>query len=224
MPNPRELLERFAGIARLFPLPNLALFPGIEQGLHIFEPRYRQMMAEALDGDGLIAMVLLKPDWEPNYDGAPEIERTACLGRISAWERLPDGRYNLRLEGLARFRIEAEVRQPEQLFRSARGVLAFDIGPEELSDAIDYRRRLGDTLLAKFAGNPAAVSWLSNLISSDDDLGTVCDRLAYALPLPLLLKQQLLDNNLSLSRARMLLDTISTKDERGRFPPKFSYN
>ena len=56
-------LNQFCGTARLFPLPNLVLFPSVIQPLHIFEPRYRQMMADALDGDRLLALVLLKPGW-----------------------------------------------------------------------------------------------------------------------------------------------------------------
>ena len=56
-------LSDFAGTARLFPLPNLVLFPHVMQPLHIFEPRYRQMTADALAGDRLIAVVLLKPGW-----------------------------------------------------------------------------------------------------------------------------------------------------------------
>ena len=67
---PPELIG-FSGRAPLFPLPNVALFPQVLLPLHIFEPRYRQMTADALDGDGLIAMATLKPA-DPEYQKALE--------------------------------------------------------------------------------------------------------------------------------------------------------
>ena len=66
-------LTHFAGTARLFPLPNLVLFPHVMQPLHVFEPRYRQMTADALTGDRLIGLVLLKPGWEADYEGKPAV-------------------------------------------------------------------------------------------------------------------------------------------------------
>ena len=75
-------LSGFCGKVRLFPLPNLVLFPEVMQPLHIFEPRYRQMTADALAGDRLIALGLLRPGWEADYDGKPAIYPVACLGRV----------------------------------------------------------------------------------------------------------------------------------------------
>src|SRR5215471_4819338 len=100
-----KALQNFSGIARLFPLPNVVLFPHLVLPLHIFEPRYRQMTTDALAGDRLLAMTLLKPGWESDYEGMPEIYPIACLGRIQAEKRLPDGRLNLQLRGLTRIRI-----------------------------------------------------------------------------------------------------------------------
>ena len=71
MTDDRAALDSFDGVARLFPLPNLVLFPQVVQGLHVFEPRYRQLMADALAGDGLVTLVLLKPGWEEEYDETP---------------------------------------------------------------------------------------------------------------------------------------------------------
>src|SRR5690349_8612910 len=87
-------LSDFSGTARLFPLPNLVLFPHVVQPLHIFEPRYRQMMADALEDDRLLALVLLSPGWAEDYHQAPAIEPLACLGRIVNEEKQLDGRYN----------------------------------------------------------------------------------------------------------------------------------
>src|SRR6266545_6172021 len=102
-------LADFAGTARLFPLPNLVFFPHVMQPLHIFEPRYRQMTADALAGDRLIAMALLRPGWEPDYEKVPPIYPVVCLGRIVADQRLEDGRYRLLLRGLSRAGIVEEV-------------------------------------------------------------------------------------------------------------------
>src|SRR5438132_8216721 len=102
-------LEKFAGEARLFPLLNLVLFPHVVQPLHVFEPRYRQLTADALAGDQLITMALLQPDWEPDDAGLPPVFPVACLGRIIAHKELADGRSILLLRGLSRVRIVEEM-------------------------------------------------------------------------------------------------------------------
>src|SRR5206468_10763458 len=93
-------LTHFAGRARLFPLPNMVLFPHVVQPLHVFEPRYRQMTADALAGDRLIALTLLQPGWEEEYEARPAVHPVACLGRVVADQLLPDGRYNLLVRGI----------------------------------------------------------------------------------------------------------------------------
>ena len=92
----------------IFPLPNAVLFPNVFLPLHIFEPRYREMVADALDGDRMIGMVLLRPGWEANYEGTPPVFPIGCAGLITHHERLPDGRYNIILRGLQKFRIRGE--------------------------------------------------------------------------------------------------------------------
>src|SRR3954471_21363862 len=96
------------GVIRLFPLPNLVLFPGAMQPLHIFEPRYRQMTVDALAGDRLIGMALPRPGWENDYVGKPAIHPVVCVGRILAEQRLADGRFNILLRGLRRARVVEE--------------------------------------------------------------------------------------------------------------------
>ena len=92
----------------IFPLPNVVLFPNVFLPLHIFEPRYREMVADALDGDRMIGMVLLRPGWESDYEGRPPVFPIGCAGLITHHERLPDGRYNIILRGLQKFRIQGE--------------------------------------------------------------------------------------------------------------------
>src|SRR5262245_58102592 len=105
MNEDQQALANFGGTARLFPLPNMVLFPHVVQPLHVFEPRYRQMTADALAGDRLIAIVLLKPGWEAEYEGRPTLYPVACLGRVVADQLLPDGRYNLLVRGLSRMKV-----------------------------------------------------------------------------------------------------------------------
>jgi len=104
----------------IFPLPNVVLFPNVFLPLHIFEPRYRQMIAESLAGDRIIGMVLLRPGYESDYDGAPPIYATVCSGLITHVETLEDGRYNLVLRGLEKFAIASEeMPAVGRLYRSA---------------------------------------------------------------------------------------------------------
>src|SRR5258706_5673165 len=97
-------------IIPLFPLPNVVLFPGVPLPLHIFETRYREMIADIKDGDGIVGMALLRGDWRENYHDTPEVFRVGCAGRIVSVEELPDGRYNILLHGLREFEITREMR------------------------------------------------------------------------------------------------------------------
>src|SRR5207253_3632333 len=89
----------------LFPLPNVVLFPNVFLPLHIFEPRYREMVADALEADRMIGMVLLRPGWERDYEGRPAVYAIGCSGVITHVDRMSDGRCNIVLRGLDRFRI-----------------------------------------------------------------------------------------------------------------------
>ncbi len=92
----------------IFPLPTVVLFPNVFLPLHIFEPRYRQMVGDALGGDRMIGMVLLQPGYEERYEATPPVYEVGCAGLMTHAERLPDGRYNIVLRGLERFRIVGE--------------------------------------------------------------------------------------------------------------------
>ncbi len=218
-------LDGFDGVARLFPLPNLVLFPGIDQCLHVFEYRYRQMTADALAGDGRIALVLLSPDWEEQYDGRPSIQSVACLGRIVESEKLDDGRYHLRLRGVARIRIASELDAPEKMYRVARCEVLSDIPPADLAKATEGRNQLRSAVLSRFDAGGPAHKQLVGLFDSDVPLGPVCDQLAYGLPLPCELKQQLLAEPTACVRAEILTHALRPRPRRDRpFPPEFSNN
>jgi len=88
--------------APIFPLPTVNLFPETTASYHIFEPRYIEMIESVLQGDGLLALGVLKPGYEDDYYGSPEIYPVGCLGRIQSYEKLENGKYNIVLEGLFR--------------------------------------------------------------------------------------------------------------------------
>ncbi len=112
----------------LFPLPNLVFFPRTRLPLHIFEPRYRQMITDAVAADQRFGIVLLRPGWESDYFGAPPIHGYGTVGQIEQAVPLEDGRYNILVRGEVRFRIVGEVsREP---YRTARVV----VRPEESRD------------------------------------------------------------------------------------------
>ena len=104
----------------IFPLPGAILFPGLQLPLHIFEPRYRALVSDALARDRRIAMI--QP--QRAEEGAP-LFQIGCVGRIGDVEALDDGRYNIVLEGEARFRLlrELDVTTP---FRQVEGELLAD--------------------------------------------------------------------------------------------------
>src|SRR5262245_57863341 len=145
MNDESDPLEGFRGVARLFPLPNLVLFPSVVQPLHVFEPRYRAMMADALDDDRLLALVLLQPGWEEEYQQRPPIHPVAVLGRVFNEELLPDGKYNLLLHGLRRIRIQEEL-PADKLYREARVRLLEDIPLTSTAEEHDLRGQLRDLL------------------------------------------------------------------------------
>ena len=93
------ILENFDGKVRLFPLPNVVLFPRVIQPLHIFEPRYKQMVEDALDDNGLIALCLLRPSAGFGANNVAPIYPEICIGKIIQEERLPDGRFNCYCKG-----------------------------------------------------------------------------------------------------------------------------
>src|SRR5688572_24756731 len=113
----------------IFPLPNAVLFPNVFMPLHIFEARYRAMVADALAGDRIVGMVLLKAGYEADYEGRPPVFPVGCAGVITHSEPLRDGRFNIVLKGLEKFRITGE--DHSQAYRLA----LIDSLPELVTDA-----------------------------------------------------------------------------------------
>jgi uncharacterized protein len=123
----------------LFPLSDVVLLPQVSVPLFIFEPRYRQMTRDALDGTRQIGMIAVRPDAVSAMQGDPPIFEIGCVGRISDSKERPDGTFQILLLGEQRFRIvEEHPRSGDRLYRSARVDLLED--PEPSTD--DARTRL----------------------------------------------------------------------------------
>jgi uncharacterized protein len=226
-----ELLvpSSFDGTVRLFPLPNVVLFPRVTLPLHIFEPRYRQMTADALATDHLITMVLLKPGWEEQYEQRPALHPIGCLGKVVADQKLEDGRYNLLLRGLSRVRIVHEL-ECDKPYRSARVELLSDLDLTGVEESRKLRRCLVRLARSWFSGMGVDFQQVSTLFTRELPLGTIGDVLSFVLPLPPQIKQEALEQlNVECRVARLVryLEEKSPRPEAGsvlKFPPEFSSN
>jgi len=224
-----SFLHTFDGVTRLFPLPNVVLFPLVTLPLHIFEPRYRQMTADALAGDRLITMILLKPGYEAQYLNQPPLHSVACLGKIIADQLLEDGRYNILLRGVSRVRILSELAS-DRLYRTARVQLLEDRASACAQTEV-IQDKLARHVASWLASHGPALDQTMKLIKSDLPLGVLSDILGFALPLGVEFKQELLEDQDVDSRLRRLLTFLEANEPPGGkksldqpFPPDFSAN
>jgi Lon protease-like protein len=210
----REQLATFAGTAPLFPLPDVVHFPHLLLPLHIFEPRYREMTADALAGDRLIAMALLKPGYTTT-EGAPPIHDIVCLGRITADQQTEDGRYYLVLQGLSRARIVREEDET-QAYRVAQLELQPDPEKSFAPAAADAQRR---RLLLAFRSlfpkhNLDRV--LTRALKEAVPLGILCDVLADAMSLESQVAYRVLAQTDVKERCRLVLRLIEERLSSGK--------
>jgi Lon protease-like protein len=197
----------------LFPLPNVVLFPGIPLPLHIFEPRYRAMVRDAVRGSRLIGMVLLRGDWQEQYLGNPEIFGVGTVGEIGHVEELRDGRFNLVLRGLREFVIHRELSRHE--YREAvvswrpqaEGRLPVGTRQRIASLVLRYLERIGRA--------PAD----GELVESGVEDEVFVNFLAQHLDIDCLEKQALLEAATLAERGRRLLDVLEFRLEELRSHP-----
>jgi uncharacterized protein len=167
----------------IFPLTGVILFPGMQLPLHIFEPRYRALVSDALARDRMIGMI------QPSGGGQqPALFEIGCLGRIDDVEALEDGRYNIVLEGLQRFTVmrELEVTTP---FRQIEAELWEE---DELGEALSIAERAALEMESRrFAeAQGYAIDW--NSVSQLDDFSLV-NAIAQIAPFDSAAKQALLE-------------------------------
>jgi Lon protease-like protein len=196
----------------LFPLPNVVLFPNVFLPLHIFEPRYREMVADALASDRMIGMVLLRPGWERDYEGRPPIYSVGCSGVLTHNERLSDGRYNLVLRGIERFRIIEEDHGRSYRRASIEPLRDLALDAADRRVILNQRAKLESMLGPSQSGTgdprmPASMS--------DEDL---VNALAQYLDLEPLEKQALLEKPCLRSRAESLVELLEMKIMMARTP------
>ena len=175
----------------IFPLPGVQLFPHALLPLHVFEPRYRELVRDAAIGDKLIAPATLIPGYEPEYHGRPRVRPIVGVGRMIAHDPLPDGRSNVLLRGVGRARIVEEL-PPERSYRLVRVELLED---EPGNAAVLSTGQATLTMLVDRLARmlPSGGDTLRELLHEPRDAGALTDVIAAALLTDAGLRQELLE-------------------------------
>lgn len=192
----------------IFPLPDVVLFPHTLLPLHIFEPRYRQMVRACLAGDRRLAMALLRPGWEADYYGRPPIYPIAGAGEIIQHEELPDGRFNILLRGTMRIGITAEL-PSDKPFRVARARPLPDrypdANPKALADRIERLKVFYLRILSEVQKGQGEIA---KIFSGVKDPGIIVDRIAGAAITEAETRQQVLEAVEVATRLRIVQDHL----------------
>jgi Lon protease-like protein len=195
----------------IFPLPNAVLFPNVFMPLHIFEARYRAMVADALAGDRIIGMVLLKAGFEADYNGRPPIYPVGCAGVITHSEPLPDGRFNIVLKGIEKFRVTAEDRSKSYRLATIESL------PERIADAerveLHRLRQRLEALLAAAVEREGGDPKFPPAVADED----LVNALAQYMGLEPLERQALLERDGLLARGLGLIELLEMKTLRPRW-------
>ena len=185
----------------IFPLPGALLFPGMHLPLHVFEPRYRALVSDAMARDRRIGMIQPRPA-RAQDDGKPPLFELGCVGRIAEVEALDDGRYNLILEGLALFRVVREL-DVSTAFRQVEAELLPVVGDETLSLG---RRASLEAESRKFADDQGyAIDW--DQVGRLDDQSLV-NGIAQIAPFDAAAKQALLEAPDLEARAELIIQLL----------------
>jgi hypothetical protein len=189
----------------IFPLPNVVLFPNVFLPLHIFETRYRAMVADALAGDRIIGMTLLQPGYQSDYEGRPPVYPVGTAGVITHTEALPDGRFNIVLRGIEKFRIlEEDSSRP---YRLARIEPLPEVASDGEREAVrDQRRKLEAALKTTIELAGSEPTFAPSVSDAD-----VINALAQYLDLEPVERQALLERHGVLARAQGLAELLEFK-------------
>ncbi len=195
----------------IFPLPNVVLFPKMRVPLHIFEPRYRSLTAQALQGDRHIGMVTVLPDHVEEMQGNPPVFSVGCLGMIDQAEELEDGRYNLILRGLSRFRIAGEEPpDPEGGYRIAVVERLEEIDPQQEQNRVRALRSRAVELFVEVVrvSAPDQADTVESYLRSDLDDEVVSNTLSASLDIAAEEKQGLLEADGVANRFERLIGVL----------------
>jgi len=201
-------LQNFSGIVPLFPLPNVVFFPNSLLPLHVFEPRYRQMVDDIIESERIIGMVLLKPGWEKDYYGNPEIFNIACMGKIVSIEEMNEGKSNIVLYGLKRIKINDIVNEIPYRVASVNVLEDVHYQNEEV-----YQKRLVE-LISKW-NSILGDEQKSHKINIDTTMSieNLTDVLTPSIISNVYQRQELLEEINILKRAERILEQLETKLE-----------
>jgi uncharacterized protein len=199
-----ETFGRSLDRLKIFPLPTAVLLPGAVVPLHIFEPRYRKMVADALAGDRMLGLCMLEPGWEPDYHGRPRVRPLCGVGRIANEEKLPDGRFNIQLIGVARAEILEEL-PPEQPYRVVRARAPRELPASGREQSETLRQALW-TLCSKLP-EEAAVN-LAHAGAVLEDPGALADVCCAALAMEAPVRQKVLEELSVPRRLQLALEVV----------------
>ncbi len=180
--------------APVFPLRDVFLFPGQLLPLHIFEPRYRQMIEDCLDASGRIVMAAVLDDAPATPEG-PALPELAGIGEIAQHHRLPDGRFLIWLLGLGRVRIRPI--ESDRLYRKVRYELAEEVGPTR-TEIDELHAPLHRAVLDRVGSDTKLPQTVTT--------AQLADILGQCLHLPGTLMAQIYGETRVTQRARMVLD------------------
>jgi hypothetical protein len=173
-----ELLTAVESIP-LFPLPGAVFIPHTLMPLHVFEERYRNLVNDAIQHDGFLAVPRLRPGWESNYDEQPPIYSVAGFGKIIRHELMADGRANIVILGLGRIRIRSEL-PTDSLYRIAEGLLISDVFPQRgESELMAHIRRLRMMVVQVCASRPQWAERVEPLLNNQTDPVAFVNALAH---------------------------------------------
>jgi uncharacterized protein len=199
----------------LFPLPNLVFFPHTRLPLHVFEPRYRQMIKDAMETDERFGIVLLRPGWEADYFASPPVYNWGTLGTIEQAVPLEDGRFNIVVRGDVRFRILDEVSRVP--YRTAR-VVAEPEKPRAVEDAHAQRERLAEISrqYLRYLPDQTTVPEIETV-----SLDALANALIMSLNLDVAEKQKLLEQSDVIVRAEQIGTELASRIESLRFLSRY---
>ena len=186
---------------RLFPIGGLVMFPGLVQGLHVFEPRYRALTAACLEESGMFALPI--PIAAGSND-RPELFPVACAVRIVRHHRLPDGRYDLTVVGLQRVRLVKELDEVDG-YRIAEVEWLEESHPQDAVHIAWVRRELLDMFRRLLAHSSSQAAEVTRQLERAATLAVLVDLISFVIPFPLAWKLELLEELDVLHRARKLL-------------------
>lgn len=203
-------------IVPIFPLPDVTLFPHTVLPLHVFEARYRAMVADALVRDRRLSVVQLRAGWEPHYAGRPVVHAVAGAGEIISCERLATGRYNILVRGDTRIRIEDEI-PSDTLYRIVRARPLAEVAPAGDVGGALARVRTACARLLALLGRPADL--LDAALAEGQPPGAVADRISAAVLPDASRRQELLetlDAGVRLERLSASLEALVSELTGGR--------